>query len=73
MTVPDLDTGKELCMRKLLKNWNELLPTVLLLAGAAAVSGGIAMVYPPAGLMAAGAFMVLVSVLLIRGGDETGE
>ena len=58
-------------MKRLLKKVCALLPTGLLVAGAAAVSCGIAMIYIPAGIIAAGALSITAGVLLIRGGGET--
>lgn len=68
-------------MIKLLKNavsgiskgLNAMLPTILLVFGAVAVSGGVAMIYLPAGVIAAGALAIICGVLLIRGGGEESE
>lgn len=60
-------------MRKLLKILSAMLPTLLLVLGAAAVSCGIAMIYPPAGVIAAGTLAIVGGVLLIRGGGEESE
>lgn len=43
------------------------LPTVLLVAGAAAVSAGVAMIWPPAGIITAGILAMVGGVLLILG------
>lgn len=43
--------------------------TVLTVAGVAAISAGVAWIYPPAGLIVAGNF-ALAAGLLIDGGDE---
>lgn len=60
-------------MKRLLKTLGNLLPTSLLVLGAIAVSGGIAMIYVPAGVIAAGALAIIAGVLLIQGGGETNE
>lgn len=68
-------------MIKLLKNavsgiskgLNAMLPTILLVFGAVAVSGGVAMIYLPAGVIVAGALAIICGVLLIRGGGEESE
>ena len=60
-------------MRKLLKTLSAMLPTLLLVLGAVAVSCGVAMIYLPAGVIAAGAIDIVGGVLLIRGGGEEGE
>ena len=57
-------------MKKLLKLWDELLPTGLVVLGSIAVSVGAAMIYLPAGVIAAGGLLMLGGVLLIRGGNE---
>ena len=48
----------------------ESLPTVLLALGAAVVSAGIGWVWPPAGVVAGGCFLLAAGWLLIRGGDR---
>ena len=59
-------------MEKLLKTLSAKLPTLLLVLGAVAVSCGIAMIYLPAGVIAAGTLAIVGGVLLIRGeGDES--
>lgn len=68
-------------MIKLLKNavsgiskgLNAMLPTILLVFGAVTVSGGVAMIYLPAGVIAAGTLAIICGVLLIRGGGEESE
>ena len=60
-------------MKKLLKILSAMLPTILLLLGAVAVSCGIAMIYLPAGVITAGALAIVGGVLLIRGGGEENE
>lgn len=68
-------------MKKLLKDavcgiskgLSAMLPTMLLVLGAAAVSGGVAMIYLPAGVIAAGCLAIICGVLLIRGGGDEGE
>ena len=65
-------------MKKLLKDaahgiaklLRAILPTVLLLLGAAAVAYGIGEIYPPAGIIAAGALSMTGGVLLIKGGTD---
>ena len=65
------DARKEEPMKKRLRSRiGELFPTGLLVLGAAAISWGIGRIYPPAGLIAAGALSVLGGLLLIRGGGE---
>lgn len=51
-------------------NRNERLPTVLLVWGAIAISGGIAWISPPFGLIAFGAFCIAGGILMIGGGDS---
>ena len=60
-------------MKRLLKTLGDLLPTSLLVLGAIAVSGGIAMIYVPAGVIAAGVLAIIAGVLLIQGGGEPNE
>ncbi len=68
-------------MRKLLKDavsgisraLNAMLPTILLVFGAVAVSGGVAMIYLPAGVISVGVLAIICGVLLIRGGGEASE
>lgn len=61
-------------MKKQLLNFvGDMLPTGLLVLGAAAVSCGIGMIYLPAGVIAAGALAIVGGVLLIRGGGDDGE
>lgn len=60
-------------MSKLLKILSAMLPTLLLVLGAVAVSCGVAMIYLPAGVIAAGVLAVIGGVLLIRGGGEESE
>ena len=68
-------------MKRLLKNAvhgitqtiSALLPTGLLVLGAVTVSCGIGLIYPPAGIIAAGGLMMALGVLLIRGGDNDNE
>lgn len=60
-------------MRKLLRMMSAMLPTILLVLGAAAVSCGVAMIYLPAGVIAAGTLAIIGGVLLIQGGGEGGE
>lgn len=47
---------------------NVLLPTILLILGAVTAACGIGLIYPPAGVIAAGAAMMALGVLLIKGG-----
>ncbi|MBR2934900.1 MAG: hypothetical protein IKB79_04915 [Oscillospiraceae bacterium] len=54
-------------MKKLLKTVNDLLPTGLLVLGAAAVSVGIGMFCLPAGVIAAGGMAVAGGVLMMLG------
>lgn len=60
-------------MRNLLKCLSAMLPTILLVLGAAAVACGVAMIYLPAGVITAGALAIVSGVLLIRGGGEEHE
>lgn len=60
-------------MKKLLKTAGDLLPTTLVVLGAVAVSVGIAMIYLPAGIIAAGILAAAGGVLLIQGGGEDNE
>ena len=47
-----------------------LIPTLLIVLGAAAVSYGVAMIYLPAGIICAGILTVTGGVLMVRGGDS---
>ena len=58
-------------MKKLLKQLNEALPTVLLVLGAAAVSCGVAWLCVPAGIITGGCFSMAAGWLLIKGGRPT--
>lgn len=58
-------------MKKLLKQLDEALPTVLLVAGAAAVSYGVAWFCIPAGIITGGCFCMAAGWLLIKGGKPT--
>lgn len=60
-------------VRGISKGLNAMLPTFLLVLGAVAVSCGIAMIYLPAGVIAAGILAIIGGVLLIRGGGEESE
>lgn len=44
------------------------LPTVLLILGAVTAACGIGLIYLPAGIIAAGAVMMALGMLLIKGG-----
>lgn len=55
------------------KGLSAMLPTMLLVLGAVAVSCGVAMIYLPAGVITAGVLAVIGGVLLIRGGGEGSE
>ena len=61
-------------MKKLLKTLAKgigaLLPVMLLILGALAVSYGAAMIYRPAGMIALGAFLLGFGALMILGGDS---
>lgn len=48
--------------------FKKFFPTVLTVIGAAAVSFGVWMIYPPAGLITAGLLAITFSVILILGG-----
>ena len=52
------------------KGINALLPTILLVLGAISVSCGIGLIYLPAGIIASGAAMMALGVLLIKGGSS---
>lgn len=52
----------------IVKGINARLPTILLLLGAATAACGIGLIYLPAGVIAAGAAMMALGVLLIKGG-----
>lgn len=54
-------------MRKLLENVNDALPTGLLVLGAAVVSAGIAMIWLPVGVIAAGGMTIAGGVLMMMG------
>lgn len=55
------------------KKLSAMLPTMLLVLGAVAVACGVAMIYLPAGVIAAGTLAIIGGVLLIRGGGEESE
>ena len=61
-------------MKKLLKTLAKgigaLIPTMLLILGALAVSFGVAMIYRPAGLIALGVFLLGFGALMILGGGS---
>lgn len=52
------------------KGIDALLPTILLVLGAISVSCGIGLIYLPAGIIASGAAMMTLGVLLIKGGSS---
>lgn len=60
-------------MKKLLKTFakdiGSLIPALLLILGALAVSCGTAMIYRPAGVIALGVFLLGFGTLMILGGD----
>ena len=60
-------------MKKLLKQFEEALPTVLLALGAAAVSWGVGWICLPAGIITAGCFSMTAGWLLIRGEGGGGQ
>lgn len=60
-------------MKRLLQHLSDWLPTGLLVMGAVAISGGVAMICLPAGIIAAGVLAMVGGVLLIRGGGESNE
>lgn len=60
-------------MKKLLSTVAGLIPTVLVLGGAAAVAGGIALIYMPAGIIAGGGLAIAAGLLIIKGGTENNE
>lgn len=59
-------------MKQLLRHIADALPTGLLVAGAAAISAGTAMIWLPAGVIVAGIQAVAGGILLIcgKGGVE---
>ena len=58
-------------MKKLLKQLGVTLPTVLLVAGAAAVSCGVSWFCVPAGIITGGCFSMAAGGLLIKRGRPT--
>lgn len=55
--------------RKQVPRWLDLWAVdILLTAGVTLVSVGAAMIYPPAGVIAVGVFLIIGGVLLARGG-----
>lgn len=52
------------------KGIDALFPTILLVLGAISVSCGIGLIYLPAGIIASGAAMMALGVLLIKGGSS---
>lgn len=57
-------------MHGIVKGINARLPTILLLLGAVTAACGIGLIYLPAGVIAAGAAMMALGVLLIKGGMD---
>ena len=57
-------------MKQLLKKLDDVLPSALLILGGIVASAGIGLIYVPAGIIAAGAMMMGLGVLLIRGGGD---
>ncbi len=57
-------------MKKLVNGVMRHLGELVLLAGAAAVSVGCGLIYPPAGLIAGGVLAMVGAVLSIWGGGE---
>lgn len=55
-------------MKKLFGAIGALLPTALMIIGAAAVAAGIGLIYVPAGIIAAGVLTIISGILLIKGG-----
>lgn len=55
---------------KLLKKLREVLPLLLLLAGAAAIAVGAWLIFEPAGYIAGGMLLMAVAVMMIRGEDN---
>ena len=60
-------------MRKMVKGLAEHLGELVLLAGAAAVTVGVGMIYLPAGLIAGGGLAIAGAVLSMCGGTEGGD
>ncbi len=56
-------------LKRVARRLAALVPTLLLLLGAAAVSYGVAMIYVPAGVICGGALAITGGVLMVRGGD----
>jgi len=44
-----------------------MISTIVFLLGLAAISVGMGMIYPPAGIIAAGVGLVILSIILARG------
>lgn len=63
--------GEESGMKRVRETLAQLLPHVLLLAGAAAVAVGAGMIYAPAGLIVGGILAMAGAVLGEPGGDGT--
>lgn len=59
-------------VKKLLQALGAAMPILLFIFGAAAISFGAAMIYPPAGAITAGVLAIICGVLMIKGG-ETDE
>ena len=57
-------------MKQLLKKLDDVLPSALLILGGIVASAGIGLIYVPAGIIAAGAMIMSLGVLLIRGGGD---
>ena len=60
-------------MRKMVKGLAEHLGELVVLAGAAAVTVGVGMIYLPAGLIAGGGLAIAGAVLSMWGGTEGGD
>ena len=54
---------------EVVRSINGQVPNALVLSGAAALSAGIAMIYRPAGVIAAGICLIITGVMMMAGGD----
>lgn len=49
------------------------IPWLLLLIGVVAIITGAAMIYPPAGFLVGGVLSIIGAVIMLMGGEETGD
>lgn len=47
-----------------------LIPDILAVAGAVCITRGVALIYPPAGWVVAGAMCIIAAVVISKGSDD---